>query len=266
MSELQVRRPVVAGQFYPGSAAMLKEAVQGFLDDATLPEDLGRVRAVVAPHAGYIYSGPTAGYAFKALSTLPQNAWTVFLLGPSHRVPFSGVALGVFSAFRTPLGDVPVDQSRLLDLQQRAPMYVALPQAHGPEHSLEVEVPFLQAVLPEFNLVPMLFGEVDPLAVGDDLADVIEDDDVIVVSSDLSHYHSDGQAKRLDRSLLESLLAGEMDQVSIGEACGRMPIVALMRIAEKKGWKPHVLDYRTSGDTAGSKAEVVGYGAVAYTE
>jgi len=265
MTDLKVRRPAVSGQFYPGDASSLSRDVRQYMDEATLPDDLGAVRAVIAPHAGYVYSGPTAGHAFKALEGGPDRPWTVFLMGPAHRVPIGSVALGAYSAFRTPLGSVPVATDRVAALLDASALYTRSSQAHGPEHCLEVELPFLQVALAEFDLVPMLFGRTDPAQVAADLFDRIGEEDLIVVSSDLSHYHGYDQARRLDRSLLDAVLAGDKRGVLGGEACGQMPVVALMAVAEEKGWSPHLLDYRTSGDTAGTKGQVVGYAAVAYT-
>ncbi len=242
-----MRRPAVAGQFYPDDPSVLRRAVRQYLDEARLPADLGLVRAVIAPHAGTIYSGPIAGFAFRALETLPRKQWTVFLLGPS------------------PLGDVPVAQERVTELLARAPRYVRAPEAHRAEHCLEVELPFLQVVLPEFSLVPMLFGEVTPQAVGADLAEMLGEDDLVVVSTDLSHYLPYAEAGRLDRALLDALLAGDQRTVGSGEACGRAAVLACMELARRLGWKPVLLDYRSSGDTAGDKWQVVGYAAVAYT-
>jgi len=265
MSELPIRRPAVAGQFYPGSPDVLRQKIQTYVDEASLPEDLGTVRAVVAPHAGYVYSGPTAGYAFKALAALPQEKWTVFLLGPAHRAYFRGVALGEYSAFHTPLGDAPIATERVVEMLARSPLYTRAPEAHAPEHCLEVEVPFLQMTLPDFHLVPMLFGEVDPREVAAELADHIGEDDLIVVSNDLSHFYPYDKAQQLDRSLLDALMADDEMGVLGGEACGSAPVTTLMGVARRKGWSPHLLDYRTSGDTAGDKWQVVGYAAVAYT-
>jgi AmmeMemoRadiSam system protein B len=265
MSELPIRRPAVAGQFYPGDSDTLRASIQKHIGAATLPDDLGTVRAVITPHAGYVYSGPTAGYAFKALATLPRKKWTIYLLGPAHRVPFRGVALGRYSAFHTPLGDAPVAVDVVEDMVARSSHYTHTPTAHGPEHCLEVEVPFLQMTLPDSCLVPMLFGEVDPRKVGADLANHIGEDDLVVVSNDLSHFHPYDQAHQLDRSLLDAVMVDNEVGVLHGEACGRAPIAALMEIARRKGWEPTLLDYRTSGDTAGDKWQVVGYAAIAYT-
>ncbi len=265
MSELPVRQPAVAGQFYPGNPDVLRRTIQEYVDEATLPEDLGLVRAVIAPHAGYVYSGPTAGYSFKPLAALPQKEWTVFLLGPAHRAYLRGVALGNYSAFRTPLGDAPVAVDRVAEMLARSPLYTRAPESHAPEHCLEVQVPFLQVTLSNFRLVPMLFGDVDSREVAAELADHVGDDDLIVVSNDLSHFYPDDKARQLDHALLEALMAGDDVRVMRGEACGRVPVVTLMGIARRKGWQPHLLDYRTSGDTAGDKWRVVGYGSVAYT-
>jgi AmmeMemoRadiSam system protein B len=268
MSELPVRQPAVSGQFYPGNPDAVRRMIREYVDKATLPKDFGTVRAVIAPHAGYIYSGPTAGYAFKALAALPQRAnggWTVFLLGPAHRVHFRGVALGNYSAFRTPLGDVPIAVDRIAEMLARSPLYTRAPEAHAPEHCLEVEAPFLQMTLSDFCLVPMLFGEADPREVATELVDHIGEDDLIVVSSDLSHFYPYERAQQLDRALLKALMDGDETGVLRGEACGSAPMVTLMSIARRQGWTPHLLDYRTSGDTAGDKWQVVGYASVAYT-
>jgi MEMO1 family protein len=266
MSELPVRLPAVAGQFYPGDPEVLRQRIREYVDNATLPQELGVIKAIIAPHAGYIYSGPTAGYAFKALTTLPEKRRTVFLLGPAHRVLVTGVALGAYSAFRTPMGDVPIAVDRVAEMLERASLYTRAPQAHTAEHCLEVEVPFLQIVLPDFRLVPMLFGQVDPREVAAELAEHIGEDDLIVVSSDLSHFYAYDRAQQLDQALLKALLAGDETGVLRGEACGNAPIATLMDIARRQGWKPHFLDYANSGDTAGDKFRVVGYAAIAYTD
>ena len=266
MSEAPVRQPAVAGMFYPDDADALRSMIQEYVDDATLPEELGTVRAVIAPHAGYVYSGPIAGYAFKALARLPRKHRTVFLLGPAHRVGFTGVALGEYSAFRTPLGDVAIAVERVSEMLARSRLYVRGSDAHAVEHCLEVEVPFLQIVLPGFRLVPMLYGDVDPQAVGRDLAEHLGADDVLVISSDLSHYYPQETAQRLDRSFLQAVLDGDSRDAGRGEACGRNPVLTAMEIARRRDWAPHLLDYRTSGDTAGDKWQVVGYAALAFTD
>jgi len=265
VTDLSLRPPAFAGQFYPADADQLRREVEGYLDAASLPDGVDDVRAVVAPHAGYVYSGKTAGYAFKALRQLPDREWTVFLLGPAHRVPVTGVALGAFSALRTPLGEAPVAVERVEEMLAETSFYTRAARAHQPEHCLEVEVPFLQVSLRRFRLVPMLVGQARPKEVAKDLRGRLQEDDLIVVSSDLSHFHTYDEAQQKDRGLLDALLAGDEAGVRHGEACGRAPLTALMEIAEVEGWVPHLLDYRNSGDTGGGKSRVVGYASIAYT-
>ena len=265
MANLPIRKPAVAGQFYPADPGALRRMIHQYLDEAVLPAGLDDVRAVIAPHAGYIYSGPIAGYAFKALEELPQKRWTVFLLGPSHRSYFNGIALGNYAAFRTPLGDAAVGVDRIAAMAKHSDLFIGDPKAHEFEHCLEVEIPFLQVVLPDSQLVPMLFGNVDPHLAATSLIEFLNEDTLIVVSSDLSHYHPYAQARELDQALLGALLTEDQQSVSTGEACGRAPIITAMDVAQHEGWQPHLLDYRSSGDTGGDKGQVVGYASVAYT-
>ena len=266
MIDLPVREPAVAGTFYPGNPGALRRAVRQYVEKAELPHDLGTVRAVIAPHAGYVYSGPTAGYAFKALATLPAKLWTVYLLGPAHRMAVRGVALGNYRAFRTPLGDAVVAVDLLEEMAEKSRFYTLENEAHALEHCLEIEVPFLQVVLPEFRLVPMLYGDVDAADVAQDLAERLGEDDLLVISSDLSHYYPYDTARKLDLSFVQAVLDGDRRDAARGEACGRAPVITAMEIARRKGWTPRLLDYRTSGDTAGDRWQVVGYASVAYTD
>ncbi len=265
-SLLPTRPAAVAGTFYPGTRTALERVVRTYLEEAKLA-DGHSPHAVIAPHAGYIYSGPIAAYAFKSVASLatpPGRRWTVYLMGPAHYVPVYGVALGNFSAFETPLGEVPVATEQVVAMLRNDQLYQAAPMAHAPEHSLEVELPFLQMVLGDFRIVPMLFGDVDPAQVAADLAGRLDADSLIVVSSDLSHYHDYETARTLDQQLLHDVLAGDMVGVAHGEACGRMPILTLMHLAQALDWHPVLLDYRNSGDTAGDKSRVVGYASLAY--
>jgi AmmeMemoRadiSam system protein B len=264
-----VRSPAVAGMFYPGTRAALERAVDGYLAQAG-ERPLPNVRAVIAPHAGYIYSGLTAAYAYQALQPgLPAGRVTVYLLGPAHRAWFNGVSTGDFD-FQTPLGVVPTDREKVRELWALDTHYQALPGAHQGEHCLEVQVPFLQRIVPDLHLVPLLFGEVDASAVGRELAGRLRDepDSRVVVSSDLSHFNDYDTACKMDQSFLEHVLAGHSAAVERERhgACGRIPIAALIEMAAGLEWTPHLLDYRNSGDTAGDKSRVVGYAAVAYTE
>jgi AmmeMemoRadiSam system protein B len=253
--------------FYPAQPEVLRQQIRDFLAAARIPTLPGPVRAVIAPHAGYIYSGPVAGYSFRALPDLSER--TIYLLGPAHFVPVRGVAAGTFRAMRTPLGEAPVAVDVVADLIAAGEPFHYDDEAHAPEHSLEVEVPFLQALGDgRFRLVPLLFGTVDPDRVAAILAHRLaaEATALVVVSSDLSHYHPYETARRLDTAFLQAVVRGDTAAVGRGEACGLLPILTLMLVAEHLGWQPHWLDYRNSGDTAGDRQRVVGYGAVAYTE
>ncbi len=269
---MRVREPAVAGMFYPGNRTELASAVDKYLAEAHSPvlESLNGVRAVIAPHAGYIYSGPTAGYAFKALQrSLPAGETTIYLMAPAHRVWFDGLSTGDYARFDTPLGSLPVDEERVSALRESDALYQTLPTAHQSEHSLEVQLPFLQRISDSLSLVPLLFGQVDARAVGRQLADRLRDepDARVVVSSDLSHFERYEKAREKDQAFLQDLLASKSAAVEKNRdgACGRTPIVALIEIATRLGWTPHLLDYRNSGDTAGDKQRVVGYAAIAYT-
>ncbi len=264
--ELTTRRPAVAGQFYPANPTILRDMVHAYLEAAPARQ-LGDVRAVIAPHAGYPYSGPIAGHSFKALAGKPPGRYTVYLMGPAHCVPVNGVAVGMFDQFETPLGSAPVAVEKAEALVERGAPFRAENRPHLPEHCLEVEVPFLQVVMPDCRLVPMLFGTVDATKVGRELAEIVRDDpwSLVVVSSDLSHYHGYEAAQRMDRTFLDAVLAGDADRAAQAEACGITPVLALMTIADSLNWRPALLDYRNSGDTGGDKSGVVGYAAVAYT-
>lgn len=261
----QITRPAaVAGAFYPGRAAQLQQMIQTYLDAATPPALTG-IRAVIAPHAGYVYSGPVAAFCYKLLAGQPPPA-RIILLGPAHRVWFHGVALADHDAFQTPLGELPVARAALQQLGKASDLFQSLSSAHATEHCLEVQLPFLQTIYLPLPIVPLLFGEVNAAAVGENLDGFLEPDDLLVISSDLSHYHPYDDAQRRDRSFIDAVLRDDSDGVARGEACGQAPILALMTIARRRGWRPHLLDYRNSGDTAGDRQQVVGYAAIAYTE
>ena len=263
--EAEVRYPAVAGQFYPAQPQRLRAQVDELLQAARLGPQQGIVHAVIAPHAGYIYSGPTAGYSFRSLP--PPDGRTVYLLGPAHYVPLSGVAVGEFRAMATPLGQTPVAVEQGHRLVAERCFIHPDEGAHTPEHCLEVELPFLQVLAgAPFRVVPLLFGRVDPVQVAAVLGDAIAEDEsaLVVVSSDLSHYHSYEAARKLDTAFLNAVVSGDLVAAARGEACGLLPILTLMLLAARFDWRPRLLDYRNSGDTAGDRSRVVGYGAVAY--
>lgn len=262
-----VRRAAVAGRFYPANPAALARTVRQYLDEAKTA-DLPAPRAVIAPHAGYICSGVAAAASFRTLTQLAPGEYTVYLMGPAHWMPVHGVGLSGADSFETPLGVTPVATDKVRELVSMGAPYRLADDAHAPEHCLEVELPFLQTVLSDCRIVPMLFDEAaDPDRVAYDLAVRLHEDtrSLVVVSSDLSHYLPYEEAQQVDRELLAAVAAGDASAVRQGQACGILPILALMAVARRLGWTAHVVDYRNSGDTCSPRREVVGYGAVVYT-
>ncbi len=260
----RLRPPAVAGLFYPGEARALRAAVEEHLAQASAAAPREPLKALVVPHAGYVYSGPVAASAYALLASLRDRIRRVVLLGPSHRVGFEGLAASSADAFETPLGRVEIDA----DAVERAlslPQVRRLDAAHAQEHSLEVQLPFLQRVLSDFRLVPLVVGDATPAEV----AEVIETlwggaETLLVVSSDLSHYLPYEQARALDRATTQAI--ENLDPEAIGEdqACGRLPVQGLLLAARRHGLHARTLDLRSSGDTAGSRDAVVGYGAYAF--
>ncbi len=256
----QIRQPAVAGLFYPANPHELATMVDSFL--AEVPAgNLAPPKAIIVPHAGYIYSGPIAAAAYRKLEPLRERITRVVLLGPSHRVGFIGLAVSSADVFHTPLGDIPLDRA-LCEQLALLPQVHHLDQAHAMEHSLEVQLPFLQRVLGHFTLVPLVVGE----ATSDEVAEVLEtawggDETLIVISSDLSHYHSYTEAQQMDMKTCHSIESLRPESIVYEGACGRNPVKGLLQVARRKGLTAHTLDLRNSGDTAGSKESVVGYGA-----
>ena len=260
------RPAAVAGSFYPGEAKRLTAAVDGYLADAR-PSRVGSPaipKAVIAPHAGYQYSGPIAGSAYGSLVAHAKGIERVVLLGPSHRVPFAGVAASHAAAFDTPLGAVPVDRDAIEALLNDG-LIRHKDAAHAREHSLEVHLPFVQRVFPGACVVPLLAGDHDFTGVAAVLARLWGGPEtIIVVSSDLSHYHDYDTACRLDRKTADAIEARRAGSVDSEQACGATPVNALLQIAAEKGLDAATLDMRNSGDTAGPRDEVVGYGAFVF--
>lgn len=261
-----IRQPAVAGTFYPARPDELRRMVHEFVDTAvSLPPLAALPKAIIAPHAGYIYSGPIAGAAYAALRPLAGTIERVILLGPAHTLPVRGLAAPDAEAFRTPLGDVPLDRAAL-DKILALPQVQVLDAAHAREHGLEVHLPFLQTILGPFKLVPLVVGDVTP----EEVTAVLNllwggPETLIVISSDLSHYHDYATAQALDAATaqaIEQLIPANMGRES---ACGRLPIQGLLLAARQRDLTVHRLDLRNSGDTAGRKDRVVGYGAWALT-
>jgi len=258
------RAAAVAGTFYPGDAKRLTAAVEAYLADARPAVQTQPTKAVIAPHAGYQYSGPVAGSAYASLIPQAKGIERVILVGPSHRVPFAGVAASRAAAFATPLGAVSVDRDAIEALLKDG-LIVQNDAAHAREHSLEVHLPFVQRVFPGASVVPLLAGDHDFTSVAAILARLWGGPEtVIVVSSDLSHYHDYETACRLDRETAETIEARQAGAVDFAQACGATPVNALLQIAADKGLSAATIDLRNSGDTAGPRDEVVGYGAFVF--
>jgi AmmeMemoRadiSam system protein B len=259
-----VRESAVAGHFYPADPDRLRATVAKLLDDAGIPEG-PPPKALIAPHAGYIYSGAIAAAAYARLRPHRDLYRRVVLLGPCHYVGISGIALPSAQTFRTPLGDIPVDRAFV---EERGLPEIKIDDAtHAPEHSLEVHLPFLQSVLGDFSLVPLVVGDARPNAVAavlDQLWDGPET--LIVVSSDLSHYLPYDQARLYDLETCQSIEQLETGQIGPRDACGCHAVNGLLAEARKKMLSVATLDLRNSGDTAGPRDHVVGYGAWLFTE
>lgn len=260
-----VRDAAVAGRFYPGNPRELAAAVDRYLAEAKPP--LGPVpKAIIAPHAGYIYSGPVAATAYARLAPAKGVITRVVLLGPCHRVPLRGLALSSAEAFATPLGNVPIDKAavqKIIDL----PQVEVFDETHADEHSLEVHLPFLQRALGAFSLVPLVVGD----AAADEVAAVIErlwggPETLIVVSSDLSHYLPYDRAREIDAKTCRAIETLDTAAIGHDQACGRIPVSGLLTLAKRRGLKVATVDIRNSGDTAGDKSRVVGYGSWLFVE
>lgn len=260
------RRTAVAGSFYPDDKETLLEMVNGYLDniDIIAPPV---PKAIIAPHAGYIYSGQIAARAYKLFVPAKNAIKKVILLGASHRVSFDGIALPSVDEFETPLGNVKIDHDTI-NILKNLHCSIISDEVHAEEHSLEVHLPFIQACLGnDVKIVPALTGNVSP----SEVADFIEaawnsDDTVVAVSSDLSHYLPYDECKQVDAKTTEAIENLNINGLDHDSACGRLAICGLLKVARNKGLEVKTIDVCNSGDTAGNKTSVVGYGAWAFFE
>ncbi len=262
-----VRQPAVAGRFYPERASVLSRELDTLLE-AARPAGVapgGPLKAMIVPHAGFSYSGPTAARGYALLEPVRDRIRRVVLIGPAHYIAFHGLALSGADTFATPLGEVALD-GNLRDALTAAHRARVLEAPHGPEHSLEVQLPFLQWVLDEFELLPVLVGD----AGTEEVAEVVRacwggPETLVLISSDLCHYLPYAQAQAMDADTLRRILA-LAEPLPRPSACGARGIDGLLRVARERRLRPHVIDHRTSGDTAGDRAAVVGYAAISFTE
>jgi AmmeMemoRadiSam system protein B len=256
---VNIRKPNVAGQFYPDQTKVLSEMINKFLSEVHV-NIKEKPKAIIVPHAGYTYSGPIAATAYATLLPYKESIKKVILLGPTHRMSFKGVAATMVDYFETPLGSIPIDHniqeissSQIVNVNETA---------YEMEHSIEVQLPFLQTVLNKFELLPLIVGDIEFIKVADIINNLWDSDEtLIVVSSDLSHYKAYYSAQTLDTltsSIIEKLAPNELQSEQV---CGLIPIQGLLQVAKQKNIQVRTLDVRNSGDTSGSKENVVGYGA-----
>ncbi len=263
----KIRPAAVAGMFYPSHPATLEEMFSDWMAEGpTLtPEELAHLKAVIVPHAGYVYSGEVAAKAYEQLSTLKDQIDTVVIFGPAHRFYFEGIATISAEAVETPLGELPVDTQLRNELVGMFDKVGFSDEVNVPEHSIEVQFPFIKKVLPDVKVLPLLIGDVDTETV----AQVMETlwhrpRTLIVISSDLSHYHPYAEAKEIDEQTAEWIEHRQPEKLNGERACGYKGIQGILSLPEKFNIKR--LDFKNSGDTAGDKDRVVGYGAWAIIE
>jgi MEMO1 family protein len=259
-----IREAAVAGRFYPRNAGELNTTIKALLEDVRVTPGPAP-KALIVPHAGYIYSGPVAATAYARLRARPKQYTRVVLLGPAHQVAVRGLALSAADFFRTPLGDVPLDKEVSAVLSM--PEVMVFDATHQFEHSLEVHLPFLQCVIDSFSVVPIIVGDVAT----DTVAEVINAlwggaETLVVVSSDLSHYLSYENARTVDNATCHAIENLNVDRIDHHGACGATPVSGLLVAAKRRGMQVTTLDLRNSGDTTGDRSRVVGYGSWVFQE
>jgi MEMO1 family protein len=262
------RNAAVAGEFYPANPETLRKEVTGFIDKASynINDDskTKNLKGVIVPHAGYVYSGPVAGFAYRRIREMDAanpGRKTVFILGPAH-FAYTTASIGMFDSFVTPLGKIKVNRT-ICQTLQKDETFDRSTEAHLPEHSIEVQLPFLQECLADFEIVPILLGEINPAVLADKLQPYFgKDHNLFVFSSDLSHYLPYEEAVKKDRKSLEIITGMKIEEEPSIDACGHTGIKTAMRLARNTGVKIKLLDYRNSGDTAGDKRAVVGYASL----
>ena len=266
----KIRSAAVAGMFYPGHEKELRYIVQNYLERAgeeesefkIAPDQIPAIRMLIVPHAGYIYSGKTAAFAYHFLHQLKNKIRRVLLLGPAHRVWLKGAALPESDSFETPLGQIKLDMGLMEKILDEFSWININDQSHTEEHSLEVQLPFLQETLNKFKIVPMVVGDIDSELLAQMILKYSEDDQtLIVISTDLSHFHDYQTSIQLDLRTAKSIESLSPELLSPEDACGAYPLRGALLAAIKRSWQVHRLNLCNSGDTAGDRKRVVGYGA-----
>jgi len=264
IEDKSARKPAHAGSFYPASAKALESAVSSFLSPANAEKIPGKLRALIVPHAGYVYSGATAAKAYSVLSQLASQPKNIILLGPSHNALFFGLATCGTEKWQTPLGAV--DSEPIEKICGVSDLLIDACEAHAPEHCLEVQLPFLQAVMKkDFAVYPALTSETDEESAADYLAAALKKpENLLVVSSDLSHFFPLAKARAADSRSCKIISSLDVSHAKEIDACGKTGIIISMHLARKLGWKCVQLGYSTSAEASGDDSRVVGYGAFAF--
>lgn len=258
----KLRPPSFAGSFYPDDEDELKNVINKFLKEAKPPKINGKIKALISPHAGYPYSGPIASYGYKLIKGKKYE--NIIIFGPSHRTIFSNFALTNYSPWKTPLGLI--STSSINKHLEPESYFSLINEAHIFEHSIEVQIPFLQIVLEDFKITPILTGNIDShKAIANVLRKYIQKETLIIVSADLSHYLPYEEANDIDRTTIDKILKFDKD-ITHEQSCGADGIIILLELAKQLNWKPTLLDYRNSGDTSGNRDGVVGYTSIVFTE
>ena len=273
-TEKNIRPPAVASMFYPGGTAELRNAVQNYLSNAGTEEDVPKLkkgetaelRTLIVPHAGYIYSGKIAASAYRLLEQNQNQFKRVLLLGPAHRVWLEGAAFPEADAFQTPLGEITLDKELIEKILAEFSWISVSDKAHAEEHCLEVQLPFLQETLGEFKLLPLVVGDAKTELLAALIQQFSEDHEtLIVISTDLSHFHDYQTAREIDARTANAIELLEQNRISTEDACGAYPLRGALLAASQNQWNVHRLGLCNSGDTAGDRGRVVGYGAWAMT-
>lgn len=260
-----IRYPSSAGFLYPDAPFALRSLVTSLLEDSPLPTFEGNLRAIVSPHSSYRYAGEVAGSAFRPLQALGSKIEKVLLLGPSHRLTFPGVAIPTEDHFLTPLGHIPIDEG-MRAIAERIPGVADYPGAHSREHSLEIQLPFLQHTLGAFTMLPLLVGNCPAVVLAEILENLAPDPSVLVViSSELSHGHSMDDVTKQDTQTVQSILGMEAS-LTPNQASGAIALNGLLSLAKQKHWQPHILGLHNSGETADNLEVITGYGAFVFFE
>ena len=273
-TEKNIRPPAVASMFYPGGATELRKAVQNYLSNADTEEDVSQLkkeeiaelRTLIVPHAGYIYSGKIAASAYRLLEQNQNRFKRVLLLGPAHRAWLQGAAFPETDAFETPLGEITLDKELIEKILAEFSWISVSDEAHSEEHCLEVQLPFLQETLGDFELLPLVVGETKTEQITEIIQQFSEDSEtLIVISTDLSHFHDYQTAREIDARTANAIELLEQNRISTEDACGAYPLRGALLAASQNQWNVHRLGLCNSGDTAGDRGRVVGYGAWAMT-